>query len=143
MFELCEHHIPRYRRLGLVLRHAALIKCDCCLLHTQAARARAFGFSNEALKTITGEQAWREYGLTSSDVRHLPCMHRLGVVFDSSDVTRLYNKFEVQDACLRKFGSEVAGNWLKHGGRGVASQLEAAVPQQDPDAKRPVVATQR
>ena len=51
---------------------------------------------------MTGEQAWRDYGLSASDLKGLPSMHRLGVVFDSSSVTRLFNKFEVQDAAIAK-----------------------------------------
>ena len=70
----------------------------------QRLRLQAFGQGSSALKTITGEQAWRDYGLSASDLAGLPSMHRLGVVFDSSSVTRLFNKFEVQDAAIEKFG---------------------------------------
>ena len=66
----------------------------------RALRREAFGNQShaQALKTITEEQAWRDYGLTASDRTALPSMHRLGVVFDSSDVTVFFNKFEV---CLK------------------------------------------
>jgi hypothetical protein len=64
----------------------------------QAAREQVFGSKtpSRALKTITGEQAWREYGLSSSDLnRIVPCVIKMGVVFDSSGITKLFNKFEV------------------------------------------------
>jgi len=72
----------------------------------QAARESVFGSKtpSRALKTITGEHAWREYGLTSSDLHHLPSTKKMGVVFDSSGVTKLFNKFEVEDAAIIKFG---------------------------------------
>ena len=53
--------------------------------------------------------AWREFGLSASDLRELPSMHRLGVVFDSSSVTRLFNKFELQDAAIEKFKHAATG----------------------------------
>lgn len=72
----------------------------------QAAREAVFGSKtpSRALKTITGEQAWREYGLSSSDLSRLPYTTKMGVVFDSSGVTKLFNKFEVEDAAIVKFG---------------------------------------
>jgi hypothetical protein len=54
-------------------------------------RARVFG-TGYSLKTMTGEDAWRNFGLSPSDLARLPSMNRLGVVHDSSSVTRLYNK---------------------------------------------------
>jgi hypothetical protein len=67
----------------------------------QSARIRAFG-STKALKTITGEQAWREYGLSGPDLHALPYT----VVFHGmvGVETRLFYKFEAQDAALAKFG---------------------------------------
>ena len=56
-----------------------------------AVRAKVFGPSY-SLKTMTGEDAWREFGLSASNLAGLPSMERLGVVHDSSSITRLYNK---------------------------------------------------
>jgi len=70
-----------------------------------AVRAKVFGPSY-SLKTMTGEDAWREFGLSASNLAGLPSMERLGVVHDSSSITRLYNKFEVQDAAILRFGGE-------------------------------------
>ena len=47
-------------------------------------------------------------------------MHRLGVVFDSSSVTRLFNKFEVQDAAIEKFGKVKGAYGGKNGGMSIS-----------------------
>jgi len=60
-----------------------------------AVRTRVFGKSSSSLKTMTGEDAWREFGLSASELLKLPSMKRLGVVHDSSSVTRRFNKVTV------------------------------------------------
>lgn len=68
----------------------------------QEAREMVFGSKTpaRALKTITAEQAWRTYGLSSRELGLLVPSIKMGVVFDSSDITKLFNKFEVSEESL-------------------------------------------